>query len=79
MPDNTLDELGFGILRDAFADVFFPGTNTIMTRTRYLVFVPALCLVVEKEKLVQQRCTQEGSLNLKTDSASHCAQRNRLA
>lgn len=49
--DNTLDELGFGILRDAFADVFFPGTNTIMTRTRYLVFIPALCLTVEKEKL----------------------------
>lgn len=49
--DNTLDELGFGILRDAFADVFFPATNTIMTRTRYLVFIPALCLVVEQEKL----------------------------
>jgi hypothetical protein len=50
--DNTLDELGFGILRDALADVFFPGTNTIMTRTRYLAFIPALCLVVEQEKLV---------------------------
>jgi len=49
--DNTLDELGFGILRDAFADVFFPATNTIMTRTRYLVFIPALCLVIEQEKL----------------------------
>lgn len=49
--DNTLDELGVGILRDAFADVFFPATNTIMTRTRYLIFVPALCLLVEKEKL----------------------------
>jgi hypothetical protein len=49
--DNTLDELGFGVLRDAFADVFFPATNTIMTRTRYLVFIPALCLVVEQEKL----------------------------
>ncbi|TRZ49139.1 hypothetical protein D4S03_08765 [bacterium] len=49
--DNTLDELGFGILRDAFADVFFPATNTIMTRTRYLVFIPAMCLVVEREKL----------------------------
>lgn len=49
--DNTLDELGFGILRDAFSDVFFPATNTIMTRTRYLVFIPALCLVIEREKL----------------------------
>jgi hypothetical protein len=33
--DNTLAELGFGILRDAFADIFYPATNTIMTRTRY--------------------------------------------
>lgn len=49
--DNTLDELGFGILRDSFADLFFPATNTIMTRTRYLVFVPALCVIVEREKL----------------------------
>jgi hypothetical protein len=49
--DNTLDELGFGVLRDAFADVFFPATNTIMTRTRYLVFIPALCLAVESEEL----------------------------
>jgi len=49
--DNTLDELGFGVLRDAFADVFFPATNTIMTRARYLIFLPAMCLLVEKEKL----------------------------
>lgn len=49
--DNTLDELGFGIIRDALADLFFPGTNTIMTRTRYLVFIPALCMAVEREKL----------------------------
>ena len=48
--DNTLDELGFGILRDAFADLFFPATNTIMTRTRYLIFIPALCLAVEQER-----------------------------
>ena len=49
--DNTLDELGFGIIRDALADVFFPGTSTIMTRTRYLIFVPAICLIIEQEKL----------------------------
>src|ERR1035437_1321844 len=48
--DNTLDELGFGVLRDAFADVFFPATNTIMTHTRYLIFIPALCLAVEQER-----------------------------
>ena len=45
--DTTLDELGFEIIRDAFADLFFPCTNTVMTRTRYLIFVPALCLIIE--------------------------------
>ena len=49
--DNTLDELGFGIIRDALADLFFPGTNTVMTRSRYLIFVPAICLIIEREKL----------------------------
>lgn len=49
--ENTLDELGFGIIRDAFAELFFPATNTIMSRTRYLIFLPALCLQVEREKL----------------------------
>jgi hypothetical protein len=48
--EKTLDELGFGILRDAFADAFFPATSTIMTRARYLVFIPAMCWIVENEK-----------------------------
>jgi hypothetical protein len=38
-------------MRDALADVFFPATNTIMTRTRYLVFVPALYQKVEQEQV----------------------------
>lgn len=37
---ETLDELGIGSVRDAFADRFFPGTSTIHTRARYMFFVP---------------------------------------
>jgi hypothetical protein len=37
---DTLDELGFGSIRDAFSDRFFPGTSTIQTRARYFLFVP---------------------------------------
>ena len=33
---GTLDELGIGAIRDAFADRFFPGTSTLHTRARYL-------------------------------------------
>ena len=56
--DNTLDELGFGVLRDAFAEMFFPATNTVMTRTRYLVFVAGLCWMVEEEGLEGKRAAQ---------------------
>ena len=29
---TTRDELGLGSIRDAFADLLFPGTSTIQTR-----------------------------------------------
>ncbi len=41
---DTRDELGIGIIRDAFADYFFPGTSTIQTRARYMLFVPWIYL-----------------------------------
>src|SRR5438876_719865 len=37
---DTRDELGIAGIRDAFADVMFPGTSTIQTRARYFFFVP---------------------------------------
>ena len=49
--EGTIDELGFGIIRDALADVFFPATSTIMTRTRYLIFVAAAFMRIERERL----------------------------
>jgi hypothetical protein len=49
--EGTIDELGFGIVRDALADIFFPATNTIMTHTRYLFFVAASFLRIERERL----------------------------
>lgn len=39
---GTLDELGFGSIRDAFADMLFPGTSTLHTRVRYALLVPWL-------------------------------------
>lgn len=38
--EDTRDELGIGVIRDAFSDRFFPGTNTIQTRLRYFLFIP---------------------------------------
>ncbi len=40
--EDTRDELGLGVIRDAFADRLFPGTSTIQTRVRYFLFLPWL-------------------------------------
>ena len=37
---GVLDELGFGSIRQAFANFFFPGTSTIQTRAKYFFIVP---------------------------------------
>ena len=45
---DTRDELGIGIVRDAFSDFFFPGTSTIQTRAKYMLFIPWIYLDLEK-------------------------------
>lgn len=37
--ESTVDELGIGTIRDTFAEMLFPGTSTLHTRARYLLFV----------------------------------------
>ncbi len=37
---ETRDELGLGAIRDSIADHLFPGTSTIQTRLRYMLFIP---------------------------------------
>lgn len=37
---GAVDELGIGIIRDAFANYFFPGTSTVQTRAKYFMIVP---------------------------------------
>lgn len=44
---ETRDELGVGSIRDALADLFFPGTSTIQTRARYFLFIPWIYLDLE--------------------------------
>ena len=48
---GTLDELGFGTIRDSFSDHFFPGLSTLHTRARYLLFVPWVYGRLEREKV----------------------------
>ena len=48
---GTLDELGIGTVRDAFADRLFPGTSTIQTRARYFFFVPWVYRKLERRQV----------------------------
>lgn len=48
---ETRDELGIGVVRDAFSDMFFPGTSTIQTRARYFLFVPWIYRRLEEKQI----------------------------
>lgn len=41
---GAVDELGIGVIRDAFANYFFPGTSTIQTRAKYFLIVPYMLI-----------------------------------
>lgn len=48
---TTRDELGLGGVRDAFADLLFPGTTTIQTVAKYFLFVPWMYLELERKRV----------------------------
>src|SRR3954462_7896618 len=48
---ESRDELGLGSIRDSIADHLFPGTSTIQTRLRYMLFVPWIMLMLEHRDL----------------------------
>src|SRR5271165_2210229 len=47
---DTRDELGIGVIRDLVADELFPGTSTIQTRLRYMLFVPWIYQRLEQKR-----------------------------
>lgn len=48
---ESRDELGLGSVRDSFADQLFPGTSTIQTRLRYMLFVPWIYHSLEEKRI----------------------------
>lgn len=48
---DTIDDLGFGSVRDLISEMLFPATSTIMTELRYLIFVPAIFRELERRQL----------------------------
>lgn len=47
---DTRDELGIGSVRDAFSNLMFPGTSTIQTRAKYMLFIPWIYRILEKQR-----------------------------
>lgn len=47
---GALDELGIGVVRDAFADFFFPGTSTLQTRAKYFLLIPWIMKDLERKQ-----------------------------
>ena len=45
------DEMGLGAVRDALADLLFPGTTTIQTRSRYFLIVPWCYQAIEAKRI----------------------------
>lgn len=37
---GAVDELGIELVRDGFANYFFPGTSTVQTRAKYFLIIP---------------------------------------
>ncbi|MER9450159.1 DUF6361 family protein [Mesorhizobium sp. M0254] len=56
------DELGLGAIRDSIADHLFPGTSTVQTRLRYMLFVPWIF-----SRLPRQRNAKEIAEQIRTD------------
>ena len=56
---ESRDELGLGPIRDSIADHLFPGTSTIQTRVRYMLFVPWIYTMVEGMDASIERLTHE--------------------
>ena len=57
---ETRDELGIGVVRDAFSDMLFPGTNTIQTRAKYFLFIPWIYKSLEEKKVPSSKIEGRG-------------------
>ena len=52
---GAVDELGLGVIRDTFANYFFPGTSTIQTRAKYFIIMNNILDDFSFKKLSEKR------------------------
>lgn len=67
---ESRDELGLGAIRDSLADHLFPGTSTIQTRLRYMLFIPWILRMVEdRDGVPNQLMAEARSLEIRVADA----------
>lgn len=52
---TAIDELGFGRIRDAFANLMFPGMSTLQRRAKYFAVMPSLFFQATQKKYASWR------------------------
>jgi hypothetical protein len=57
---GTRDELGLAGIRDAFADLMFPGTGALQTRARYFFFVPWMYQDLDRRRYPASEIARRG-------------------
>ena len=61
---ESRDELGLGGVRDSFADKLFPGTSTIQTRLRYMLFIPWIYKSLERRRISSKEFSERAAHSL---------------
>ncbi len=46
---GSVDELGIAIIRDYYADCFFPGINAMQTSMKYFLLIPKMLQKIEMD------------------------------
>jgi len=67
---GVVDELGIGVIRDAFAELLFPGISTIQTRAKYFLIVPRL--LKDYETLSDRQRRNISLANFLTEQEKQC-------
>jgi hypothetical protein len=66
---GTVDEMGLGRIRDALADLMFPGTSTLHTRARYFLLIPWAYRELERQSPLSDPTQRARYLEVRTIEA----------
>ena len=69
-PDGVVDELGIGVIRDAFAERLFPGISTIQTRAKYFITIPRI--IKDYEQLTDRQRRHQHLTNFLATQETQC-------